>query len=240
MYRTHLFTDTLEKPDHRVMVESYIKHALELEEIDEFRFFERFPTIDRAITSTDLPPSEAAQRALDLHIRHGRQVSDVVETQIKLHAREIRRRELRPFSLLSMVAAGASRRKTQFEAPSRFPTPEGARWEDVIIELVSDIAVRITVRDTSKSYTGFDMGFLDKRTHDEPNKQWKLLVLLAENQGELNWRSKRTAEAAQKRIQDLKHALSTFFGIPEPAFSNYTKRDGYRTLFQIIDQRGQS
>ncbi len=238
-YRTDLFTGSLAEKLDRSMVISYIEHARILEQAKDGEFFERFPEALRVLDCLGVATSKAAQALFDLHKRHGKQVGEVLESQIKKHAHEIRTGMLEGSSLL---AAHIGKRAVAKDAPtngSRFPTPEGADWGDVVIEIVSDIAAKITVSSTTKSYTAFEMGLKDKRTPDEPTKQWKLLVLLAQNQGELKWTSKRTATGAQKRVQELRRSLRRFFGIPGPPISNYSKKTGYQTLFRIIDQRGQ-
>jgi len=239
MYKVRLFTDSLQKPEQRVMVESYMRHAMELEEMDEFQFFGRFPMVERAVSATGLPVSQAAEYALDLHVRHGKQVCSVIEDQVKRHAREIGRRELRPFSLLSMLVSGAKRGKAVPDMPSRFPTPEGTAWRDISIEIISDESATIKVADVSKIVTGVDMGFRDARRGDRLNKQWDLLTDFAVDNGVINWSSQKTVPQAQKKVQALKKTLQGYFGIPGPPISNYSKKFGYSTHFRISDHRGQ-
>ncbi len=239
MYKIRLFEDGLDRPDERLLVETYIRHAISLENIPDYEFFQRFPMISRAVTATGLPASVAGEKLFDLHRRHGEQVCAVIEHQIQKRAREIARGELRPYSLLRMLVSDSGKRTQKGDTLCRFPTPEGATWEDVSIDLTSDISLKITVFDFTKKYTAFEMGFADRRKVDMPNKQWSLLVALAECDGTMNWGSRATVESAQKRFQELRRSLREFLRLDGSPISNYTRKDGYKTAFHIADRRGQ-
>jgi hypothetical protein len=66
----------------------------------------------------------------------------------------------------------------------RFPTPPGARWEDVTIRFINQHQVHVRVRDEAGAYEHTQMGMASKR-NDQPTKQWGLLQLFAEDGGEL-------------------------------------------------------
>jgi hypothetical protein len=138
-----------------------------------------------------------------------------------------------------MLVSKSRRGRPSDDAPFRFPTPEGVKWKDVTIEIVSDDSARIIVGGVDKRFTALDMGFRDRRKGDMPTKQWELLTLLATNNGVLSWSSQKTHPDAKKQIQMLRRDLQNLFGINDSPISRYSKKLGYVTQFQVADKRGQ-
>jgi hypothetical protein len=93
----------IRKREDRIMVESYVKHTMELHEMSPEEFFQKFGEVNRALRYLHLPTNEAAKRIYELHLRHGQQVCEVVDNQIKVNASRIREGKLDPDSLLAMV-----------------------------------------------------------------------------------------------------------------------------------------
>lgn len=235
-YQTQLFIDPLPDKQVRTMVESFINHATSLEKMPESDFFQRFGEVSNVLGFGHLSSHEMAENVYDLHVRHGKQVCKVVDDQISQHSSEIRGKKIDPNSLLALAIKQPSGRLGKITIPATFPTPEGTRWEDIKIELISNESVRISVRNITKRYTAIDMGFRDHRMGDLPDKQWKALKLLAYSNGELSWGSRDAEPGIQKHIQRLRKILNVFFGLDENPIKGYRKKEGYVTRFKIIDK----
>ncbi|RKX18568.1 MAG: hypothetical protein DRP35_09050, partial [Candidatus Zixiibacteriota bacterium] len=237
MYKTQLFTDTIKKPEDKVMVESYIKHAQLLENIDSFEFFQRFGEVNRIVSNLNMKSSIAAEKILKLHRRHGSQAIKVIETQIKKNADIIARKEVKQNSLLQMILNQSGKNNKNHPLSHQFPIPEDTQWNDIFIEIFSKDSAKIKVNGKVLTFTAIDMGFRDRRKGDLPNKQWDLLVSFAESDGVLNWNSPNPKRAAQKDIQTLKRILCTFFQLTEPPIHRYNPQTGYVTKFKLKDSR---
>ena len=237
MYKTQLFTDTIKKTEDKVMVESYIKHAQLLESIDEEIFFQRFGEVNRITTKLGLKASEAAEKIFELHKRHGQQCQQVIENQIIENADIISRKKLNPNSLLQMIVNQPNAGKKEIPRSHMFPTPDGTKWKDILIEIFSNESVKIKMDGNSTTYTAIDMGFRDGRKGDLPNKQWDLLLALAESEGVLNWNSSNAKKGIQKNIQVLKNILKNFFQIDTSPIHRYDSKTGYVTKFKLKDSR---
>lgn len=235
-YKIKLFCDPLVNQDDVVMVESYVGHSRSLEEFTIEDFYERFPGGFDIVRAMDMSDMEAGQAIFDLHQRHGRQVAEVIQSQIALHSETIRKGIVHPKSLLGMIVAGSSREVTVVDSTRRFPTPAGISWEGIEIQLVSRDSVLIRAGSVSKRYHGFDMGFRDARRVDMLNSQWELLESLAESNGSFDWQSKGLKRSTQKRVEELSKTLKKFFGIKENPLHRYKKGVGWVARFSISDK----
>lgn len=235
MYKTELFLDPIEKPKDRTMVESYVKHAMSLADISPEDFFQRFGEANRVLQYVGLPTSEAAEKVLELYRRHGKQACQVVKNQIQQHAGLIARRMLRPKSLLAMLVGEQGKPESMVTDALIFPTPEGTRWEDISIEIISLDSARIRVKDITLVFTTLDMGFRDRRKRDLPNKQWDLLLKFAERSGVVSWVTPKAETGIYKGVQLLKATLCRFFQLTEPPIEKYKRGIGYVTKFAIKD-----
>jgi hypothetical protein len=236
MYKIRLFLDPLNRHDDQVMVASLLEHFLRLRTMEAPEFFSRFGEISRLLGYLDLPAPEAAERIYNLHKRQGEQTYEAVEKQIHDNAGMIADKRVPAKSLLAMLIRQPVRQPVSEHSVAEFPTPEGAKWEDVSIEIASNESARISVGDQSRVYTGFEMGFGDDRKHDMLNKQWELLVRFAEYDGVLSWASPKAEPGAYKRIQELKKSLGRFFGIRHEPIKRYKRGIGYVARFKIRDR----
>jgi hypothetical protein len=115
----------------------------------------------------------------------------------------------------------------------RFPTPAGARWEEVTIRFITQHQVHVRVRHEAGAYEHTQMGMASKR-NDQPTKQWELLQLFAEHGGELTWnRAGADRKNAHRRLS-LARQLREFFGIDGDPFERLSGGGGWRTRFTII------
>jgi hypothetical protein len=117
----------------------------------------------------------------------------------------------------------------------RFPTPPGARWEEVSIRFITQHQVHVRVRDEAGPYEHTQMGMANSR-NDQPTKQWELLQLFAESRGELTWESAGADRRNEHRRQLLARQLRAFFGIEGDPFDRLPRGRGWRTRFTIIPE----
>ncbi len=235
MYKTRLFLDELSTKEERVMVESYIQHARRLEEIGIDDFYTAFPDGFALAREINKPVMEAGQLLYDLHHRHGVQAGEVIRDQIKIHADLIRKGQIPISSLLGMVVGKRGAEKRTAGPLKVFPTPDGATWEDIQIELVSRESLTVRVGRVTKQYHGFDMGFRDNRKTDRFTKQWELLEGFAQNHGTLNWQSVGSRGGVQKQVESLNKLLRTFFRLPDNPIAPYRRKIGWVAKFQVFD-----
>jgi hypothetical protein len=232
-YKTDLFVGNLDRKEHRTMVESYIMSAEDLKDMSPEMFFGRFGEVSRILPYTGIPTSQAAEKLYELHKRQGEQVCSVIIEKIKQYAGLIEEGRVPRNSLLGFVLGRSVKRGIPDTPSCSFPTPEGAHWKDVNIEIISNESVRIRVMGVTKIYTAFDMGFRDRRRMDMMNRQWDLLVRFAEKNGVIQWEQRGGERSIYKIIQRLKETLKLFFRIDGSPIHNYQRSVGYRTKFII-------
>jgi len=102
-YRTRLFVDELPKGEARTAVESVIRSALDLEDMDELEFTRRYPESVRVLREFELPSSETALRVLELYRRYGSQVSKTVGDHFARQVHVIAKKEVLPGSILDIL-----------------------------------------------------------------------------------------------------------------------------------------
>ena len=80
MYKVELLTGPRERPNDQTMAESYVRTALELRDMDERQFFDRFGGETSRVCSgfSALKSDDVARQVLDLHHRHGQAIVDVL------------------------------------------------------------------------------------------------------------------------------------------------------------------
>jgi hypothetical protein len=129
-------------------------------------------------------------------------------------------------------------RKRKIKAPEYgFPTPPGARWQQVSIRFISGHDVHIQVRQEAGAYNFAQMAMANrKKKPAEPNVQWRLLADFAESGGELTWRDSAANRKLAKRRELLAKRLKTFFGIDEEPFETLPNGAGWRARFKILPE----
>lgn len=113
-----------------------------------------------------------------------------------------------------------------------FPTPAGAKWEDVRIRFVDGHTVSIKVQSVAKTCGYVEMGIVDRR-NAQPTKQWELLRSLAEGHGVLTWTSRDADRKNQKRREQLARNLREFFRIEGEPIVLTDDRQGWKTAFVL-------
>ena len=139
MYKTELLTGARERPTDQTMAESYVRTALELRDIDERTFFDRFSGETSRVCS-GFPAQKAddvACRVLDLHQRHGQAVGEVLTNAVKDHSAELVSGSVAPSSVLVMalvpgragvvarVGGGTEPSRTWLDRETKITTVEG-------------------------------------------------------------------------------------------------------------------
>lgn len=118
-------------------------------------------------------------------------------------------------------------------APRRadcFPTPAGARWEEVNIRFLNGHDVEVRVRDVVRTLDHVRFGLSSSR-NGLPTEQWKLLEAFGEERGRLTWESSHAHRKNAKRKELLAKALREFFGIEGDPFRPFQK--GWAARFSV-------
>lgn len=114
----------------------------------------------------------------------------------------------------------------------RFPMPPGTGWCDVRIRFLDGESLTIFVGDVEKKANYSEMGFNDGR-NGKPNKQWKLLRVLARGQGVLSWKSSESDKRNQKRRELLARTLKAYFGLSDDPIELTADGKAWRTRFTL-------
>lgn len=230
MYRHDVLRGPRKKPEERILIESYVRTAGEIDAMTSaVQFCTRFGEVSRLVNHIDGTADDVAQRVFDLHKKHARQVLQALDAAAKGAVAEMREGTLPADSLLSIVYAG-KRAMPEAEAAQSFPTPDGSRWEDVSLRFIDGETLSITVKDVSKRFLFSEMGMSDGR-NKKPTKQWRLLESFAKERGYLDWDSSDADRRNQKRRENLARDLSQFFGIKEDPF--VAEGNGWRARFSV-------
>jgi 7-cyano-7-deazaguanine synthase in queuosine biosynthesis len=106
MYETDLLTGAREEDLDRTMAESFVRHALDLHDLSERGFMNRFGgEVARAISCVPgMSAGDVARAMLGLHHRHADAVRSVLEGGYRRHAGELAAETLPPSCILRLVA----------------------------------------------------------------------------------------------------------------------------------------
>jgi hypothetical protein len=95
------------KGDPRTMLAAYLETANEIERMDALGFFTRFGEASRVLRHIGGNAEAAAMQIFDLHRRHAKQVTGVIDQALAKHGPAIRKRELPATCLLRLVSDSA-------------------------------------------------------------------------------------------------------------------------------------
>ena len=109
----------------------------------------------------------------------------------------------------------------------QFPTPPGTSWQDITIRFLDGHTVSVAMGDVSQRLNFAELGMKDSR-NGNPNSQWTLLRILAENGGRLSWQQPAADPKKKKQVELLARRLQDFFGIEESPFHPYQKGNGWQ------------
>ncbi len=105
-YGVTIFTDALDDGEVRTQVESYVRFAVDIDNLADDDFFQDYSELYDCIVPGDLNPNWTASQLVDLLKRHSREVIDVVERQLIKHNRSMVKVTLPSSCLLRLVATG--------------------------------------------------------------------------------------------------------------------------------------
>lgn len=118
-----------------------------------------------------------------------------------------------------------------------FPTPAGATWQDVSIE-VMEHSLSIRIHGLKKTYTFQEAGFEDGRRKSFPDRYWTLLQILGHRVGVLKHQDDKLDHKARTNLKQYIHELRRHLQalIPnidaDPIVHNSDGR-AYETVFKI-------
>jgi hypothetical protein len=96
------------KGDPQTMIAAYLETANEIEKMDALQFFSRFGEASRVLRHIPGNPDATAIQIFDLHRRHAKQVTGVIDQAFAKHGSDIRKRALPPSCLLRLVYESGS------------------------------------------------------------------------------------------------------------------------------------
>lgn len=140
-YRVDLLVGERGKGDPRIMLAAYLETANEIEKMDALRFFSRFGEASRVLRHIPGNADATAMQIFDLHQRHAKHVTGVIDRAFATHAPAIRKRELPANCLLRLVydsgpsvagvsspAAGVKNERNAARAPKNYICRKGKCW----------------------------------------------------------------------------------------------------------------
>lgn len=120
---------------------------------------------------------------------------------------------------------------------SDLTVPPGTQWKDIEITLVSDDTVRIKTPDWERRLTYHQLGFADKRKADEPIKPWRLLKIIAQNNGIISRENLKYDPTIPDTAKRLNTHLKKLFGIDDSIYLGHYKREkGYKTKIRFTNR----
>jgi len=118
-----------------------------------------------------------------------------------------------------------------------FPCDPGTKWENIKITKIDNETVRIETPKGKGLFTYHKLNMEDKRSGNKPTVVWKLLILFAENQGNISSQSIVYDPRLPDTAKRLNKHLQKLFGIPESIYiGHYKSLKGYKTKIFFSDQ----
>lgn len=96
-----------QRSESRIMIAAYVETASDICKMSPIEFFARYGEASRVLRHVSGSADTAALQLFELHKRHARAVSDVIDKSIAKYASAIRRRELPDSCLLRLVCDSA-------------------------------------------------------------------------------------------------------------------------------------
>lgn len=119
-----------------------------------------------------------------------------------------------------------------------FPTPAGVGWDKVVIRILDGDRAELVAARKKETRTFAEMGMRDSRkSSDEPNAAWAMLLILAGNGGELSWGDQGASDNARAHMKLLRTHLRELFVIEGDPIDDYKSRRRWKTKFALVDQR---
>lgn len=124
------------------------------------------------------------------------------------------------------------------EGPKKYPTPLGAKWEDVRMRFQNghEVLIKVGSEEEWSRWSYKDMGLADKRS-GKTVAGWRMLKEFAEKRGGPIQTVENEIEKGgipERRVKELNEALRVFFGIEGKAIVFRRGRQwGYETQFRV-------
>jgi hypothetical protein len=102
-YRVDLLVGEREEGEPKAMIAAYVETANELADMTALDFFGRYGETARVLKHLNSSPDTTALQIYELHLRHAKYITKVVDDAIAKNRRAIRKRQLPPNCLLRLV-----------------------------------------------------------------------------------------------------------------------------------------
>ena len=132
-----------------------------------------------------------------------------------------------------------SEKRVKKGAIARYKLSPGTRWDQIGIKIVSDNALTIKSHDKlKKKFHYIELGFSDRRRVDMPDSNWRLLMMFAAKNGEIDGWSKDYKDVVAKKVQRINKLFKQLTSLQEnPIYYNGRRKKfgshGYKTKFMI-------
>ncbi len=117
-----------------------------------------------------------------------------------------------------------------------FLVPAGATWARLVVTILGEDRAELRYGVQAEVRTYIELGFADGRrrsTEPRPSELWGLLLVLAGENGIMDWRSSKASPKHRDRIRDLREKLSAIFPIEGSPINDYSERHAYETAFTL-------
>ena len=187
-----------------------------------------------------LPPREKMDQRCEELDKVGMSVVDGVRQQlfpreIEIGSESSRGQQVEP--QIQDGQAGTERQvKATTERKSIFPSPRGTPWEDVTIDFIEEVKIKVEARGNVDEYFYDKIGFGNNRD-GKPTKLWGLFRNLAMLNGCASADDLTTEEIQRKNISkyisDLRKKLIALMGIKGDPFFDVAEASNYHTKFAL-------
>lgn len=114
--------------------------------------------------------------------------------------------------------------------PKVFPTPHGARWNELTIKFLTGDTASVTIRDARLRVSYTDMG-MAKSNNANRSIQWEMLEKFAEGNGHYSPEFLTHRDREKQQVSRLRQALKDYFQIDGNPI--VTDGQGWKTIFLI-------
>lgn len=129
-------------------------------------------------------------------------------------------------AFLDSLAPTSTRKKPA----ATFPTPHGARWNELRIRFLTGDTVSAAIRDARRRVSYAEMG-MARKDNANRNVQWEMLEKLAEGHGYYETSLPAHREKEKQQVHRLSKALKAYFQIEGDPI--HREGRGWRTVFLI-------
>ncbi len=127
-------------------------------------------------------------------------------------------------------------RRRPSPGPRLFPVPPGARWENLSLLILDGERVELRYGGYTETWSFVEMGMNDGRAPaaaPRPTQVWQTLLLMAREEGRIDWRSPRASPKLRDKIRQLRQKLREVIPIQGEPIPDYSKERAYKTTFRL-------